>query len=241
MESTIPRSLARSLARRWPLAALALVLSGCVHVYQPMYGLQQPVVVDPTAANLEGVRITLRCYPGDALNDMEADDLCDKVSALFENQGATVTLASSVAFRDEPTGDQAQEAPPAADLVVELRARELHKSNDTLRWFLCIGTYTLVPAITEYTFAQDVTVRDGGGLLLARESMSGRMIRYFGLGTWASNVVLNLVWRDEEDKIEADTAQRELSDDLYRQLSQVVYNAKVQWQVSQRAAAEGAP
>lgn len=222
-------TILRRTARSWPALAGVLLLSGCVHVYQPMVGLQQPVVVDYNAPNLEGVKVTVRCYPGDALNMQEASALCLKVGVLFENQGADVTIGLDARVRD--SGEQvelAEDAAPPTELIVELRSRELAKANDPLRWAACIATYSIVPAITETAFAQDVTIRDGSGFLLAQETLQGRIVRYVGIGAWAGNQVLNYTLRAEEDRVLQDTANRDLSHDLYRQLSQLVYNAKVQ-------------
>lgn len=179
--------------------------------------------MDPYAQNLVGVGLTVRCFSGELLSIQEAGALCSKVGALFELQGAEVSLV---------LGAQPPSEPPSAELrtqlTVELRARELSASNDPLRWAACYASYSIIPAMTEQSFAQDVVVRDADGFLLAEASLQGRVVRYVGLGAWAGNTAMNYLVREEEDRILPETASEHLSEDLYRQLSQLVYNAKVQ-------------
>ena len=252
-ESTIPPPLLCSArtasgSPRWAAAhlrqialGLALSSSGClVRVYQPMNGLHRPVVVDPQAANFLDVRLTVHCVPEDLLDAQEANTLCQRVGTLFENQGAQVTTTTRLhGGLDDPLGGSADAAdeqqPPATALTLELRARELHQSTHPLSWLVCLGTFTLVPAVTESTFAQDVIIRDDTGSVLINESLEGRLVRYFGVGTWVGNQILDLVWRNEEDKLTGDVIHRDLSSDLYRQLSQLLFNAKMQWQVLQQS------
>ena len=96
---------------------------------------------------------------------------------------------------------------------------------------LCAFTLTLVPMMEEQSFAQDVTVRDSSGSLLASDSLQSRFIEYFGVGVWGVNWVADLLLRSEADKITGDVAQREFSNDLYSQLSQLMLNARVRSQV----------
>ena len=216
------------------VVGLALGGSGCVHTYQPLSGLHRPVVIDTGVANFEDVRLAIYCPPGDLLDASEAASLCRKVGVLFENQGAQVTTAT----RDRRLQDRAgadlgatEDDTPATDLILELRARDLHESNDPVTWLLCMGTFTLVPAITESTFSQDVIIRDGSGFLLGTDTLKGRVVRSFGVGAWAGNKLLDLVWRDKEEELTGDVAKRDLSADLYQQLSQLVFNAKMRQQV----------
>jgi len=222
---------------------LSVLVLGCVKVYQPVSGLSQPVVVDPRLANFQDVRLAVYCPPGDLVNAVEARALCRKVGILFENQGAQVTTYTTDrrvgdnSLGDELRDDSADasiEAPPI-DLSLELRGREVQAGNDHLSWVLFIATFTLVPGVTEFTFAQDVVVRDANGFLLASDSMQGRIVRYAGAGTFVTNKILDLIWRDEEDHIIGDKPHSELSADFYGQLSQLTFNAKMRWQVLQEA------
>lgn len=229
--------------------AFLVVAPGCtVHVYQPLSGLHRPVVVDPQAPNLEDVRLHVVCPPGDFVSPSEARMLCERVGKLFEIQGARVTTATDRPLGDPELGESPSvegaeagnvAAAPTTDLVLELRAHELHTANDTLSWVLCFATGTLVPAYTESTFAQDVVVRDGTGFLLVSDRLEGRIVRSFGLGTWAGNGLADLVWRKKEDELTGKAANADLSADLYGQLSQLVFNARMRWQVLREATPDG--
>jgi hypothetical protein len=226
--------------------ALALVVlasslgSGCVKVYQPVSGLNRPVVVDPQLANFQDLHLTVYCPPGDLVSPEEARALCRKVGTLFENQGAQVSTFSSDRRRvDDLLGDEqpaeATPATPPTDLILELRGRQVHEEINQLSWVLCIATATLVPAVSEFTFAQDVIVRDPSGVLLVSETLQGRIVRYTGAGTWVTHRLLDLLFREDEDEILGEQPHADLSADYYGQLSQAVFNAKMRWQVQQLA------
>lgn len=217
---------------------LASCGTGCVRIYQPMSGLHRPVVVDPTLANFQDLRLAVHCVPEDLLNPADAAALCQKVETLFENQGAEVTTAGMDSVDDtgqEEEGTAPADDAPTTDLTLELRAHRVHQANNLLSWALCIGTFTLVPAVTESTFAQDVVIRDGTGFLLVSDSLEGRLVLRFGAGTWVANKLLDLAWRDDADKLTGDAFNHDLSTDLYRQLSQMMFNAEMQWQILQQA------
>ena len=207
-----------------------------------MSGLHRPVVIDPQAANFVDVRLGVVCPPGGAVSAAEAQLLCDRVGKLFEVQGATVTTGATRGRDERPIGDEpAAAAGPAqtTDLVLELRSREVHTSNDPLSWVVCLATGTLVPAVTETTFAQDIVIRDGTGFLLASDSLQGRIVRTFGVGTWLGNGLLDLVWRKKADELTEKAMTADLSADLYTQLSQILFNAKMRWQVLREATPSG--
>ncbi|QRK05720.1 hypothetical protein JQX13_37070 [Archangium violaceum] len=201
---------------------LAVILSGCVTtVYQPLVSLQRPVIIDPQVANFEGQRFLLRCIPGDYLKLDEAQQLCQHLRTLFTTQGAQVDV--QVQQGGMVGGDEEGEARP--DLIIDLRARLLHEDNSTLLWILSGLTLTLVPAITESSFSQDVTIRDSSGFLLASDNLQGRFVRYSGFSVWAVNGVLDLLVRSEAEKLGGDRASRDFSRDFYGQLSQLAFNA----------------
>ena len=231
--------------------------SGCLHVYQPMSGLHDPVVIDPQQPNFQDVRLTVYCAPGDHLNAEETRTLCRRVGTLFENQGAVVLTytrnrlqveqareeeeAALAASESESESEGAVDATGVSrgtdeaptDLVLELRSRQTHAASDPVSWVLCAGSFTLVPGVTESSFATDVVIRDGTGFLLARDTLEGRLVRYFGVGSWATNRIVDLLWREDEDELTGDAVNQDLSADLYSQLSQLLFNAKMQWQVRQ--------
>ena len=215
-----------------PRAALALCLStGCVHVYQPMAGLHGPVVVDPTVTNFPELRLAVVCDRGDLLSREEARVLCQHVGTLFENQGATVTTLAAGERPYEVAEEGQGSQPLLVDLEMELTSREVHSSNDPVSWALCILTASVVPAVTERTFALDVVIRDGHGFLLVADSLQGRIIRRGGVGVWATNALMDRLVRSEQDQLGGDSASQDLSADLYGQLSQMVFNAQMQARV----------
>lgn len=227
---------------RWT-AALGLTLavcgSGCVYVYEPLSGLHRPIVLDTGVANFQDLRLAIRCPSGGGLDPAEAASLCRNVGMLFENQGARVTTTQDLPGESQ-AGDAEQAAAPTTDLSLELRAHDVRETSDPVSWLLCYGSFTLVPGVTESTFAQDVIIRDGSGFLLISDTLRGRIVRDFGFGTWVGNKVLDLVWRDKRDRLSGDVAKHELSADLYQQLSQLVFNAKMREQVLQEGPAVSA-
>lgn len=209
-------------------------------MYQPLSGLHDPIVVDIQQPNFTDVRLTIRCERGDLLSAQEASVLCDRLDALFTNQGAQVTTlsASSLALPGDDFGAQqaqAVDAPAPTDLTITITSREVGTSDNPFLWTASAATFTLVPAVTETTFAQDVTVRDDSGFLLARDSLQGRIIRRFGAGVWATNAVMNRLFREDDEDITEEAIKAELSADMYQQLSQIVFNAKMRWVVLQDA------
>lgn len=232
----------RALAWLW--VALSLSATGCIRIYQPMSGLHRPVVVDPQLANFQDLNLVVRCIPEDLLTIQDASVLCRKVGTLFENQGARVTTSATASGAPEDDGEPTAEGTRAAgapgsaaatDLTLELRARRVHSDNSMVSWAICIASFTLVPAVSESTFAQDVVIRDGNGFLLVSDSLEGRLVQRFGAGTWIGNKFLDLVTRDRADELAGDAASRDLSSDLYRQLSQMVFNAEMQRQILEQA------
>jgi hypothetical protein len=202
---------------------LAILSSGCVTVYQPLVSLQRPVVVDPRIANFEGQRMLVRCIPGDYLEQDDAEQLCRNVRSLFTRQGAQVEVEiprAGVAARDEREGAK-------ADLIIDLRARLVHEEDSALLWALSGLTFTLVPAITEFTFAQEVTIRDSSGFQLASDTLQGRFVRYTGIGIWAVNSALDLLVRNDHEELTGDAPKKDFSRDFHEQLSQLAFNARM--------------
>ncbi|MCY1080768.1 hypothetical protein [Archangium lansingense] len=205
------------------VALLGVLLSGCVTVYQPLSSLQRPAIVDPQLANFEGMRLLVRCIPGDYLKVPAAELLCRRVGALFRNQGAKVE--TDVPRHGRSSRSLEESAQP--DLVVDLSSRLLHKESSGPLWALTVLTATIVPAYTEYSVAQDVTIRDASGFLLASDSLKARFIEYFGAGIWGVNWALDTLVRPPEEELSGDAPARDFSRDFYAQLSQLAFNARV--------------
>lgn len=218
----------RPFSRAAWLPWLALLgLCGCVTVYQPLVAMQRPVVINPQAGNFQGLRMLVRCVPDENLKPFQADRLCRTVSTVFTNQGAQVEV-------EVPRGSAAPargEAMAKPELVMELKSRLLHEENSALLWVASILTATLVPAITDTSLSQDITIRDGDGFLLVADALQARFVRYFGLAVWAVNGLLDLLVRAPADRVTGSAINKEVSKDLYGQLSQLVLHARVRSEV----------
>lgn len=212
-----------------------------MRVYQPM-SAYRPVVVDIEAANFEDIALTVECDRGDMLGRGEARVLCARVTKLFENQGARVRTVDQTEVADDLADPEApvQAAEvPRSDLFLEVRARKLHAANHPWSWLTSFATFTLLPGLSEVTFAHDVTVRDGDGFVLATDSIQGRLLTRFGGGTWFATRLADMTIREREER-QIGSVVRELSSHTYGRLSQVLFNAKMQWEV-QKLAAPPAP
>jgi len=208
-----------------------------VHVYQPLSGLHDPRVVDPTAVNLPDVHLSIYCVPGELVNAAEARELCRQTGLLFEQQGATVTTwIRGWRIQAEEDALEADDDAVRTDLTLELRSRQVHKASNTVSWALSIVSLSIVPAVRESTFAQEIEVRDGTGFLLASETLQGRVVERYGVGVWAGNKFLDWAFREDADHLSGDVAKEDLSEDLYGQLSQIVFDARMRWEVQQDAA-----
>lgn len=215
-----------SRTARIALLIAASICTGCVTVYQPMTSLQRPVVLDMQVENFEGTRVFVRCVPNDDISVGEAERLCGNVSSVYRNQGAKVDW-------EVPRNGASSRADEMknAELVVELRTRLLHEEDSSLLRVISVASLTLIPSIAEESWSQDVTVRDGSGSLLASDSMQSRFVTYRGAGVWAVNWLLDIIVRPDAEELTGDVAKRDFSRDLYGQLSQLLFNARVRSQV----------
>ncbi len=203
---------------------------GCVRTYQPLEGLHDPRVVDPSMTNFPEVRLDIYCVPNKELKAAQAAILCQRVGVLFENQGAAVETFiqdPSQQAGDAGLGGSDDATTRPADLIVELRAETVKHGFNTISYALAWSTLSILPAVRETTFSQTVVVRDGSGFLLADAHFRGRLVERFGAGTWVGNWILDKLTREPEERITGEAAANDLSADLYGQLSQVVFNAKL--------------
>lgn len=203
--------------------------------YQPLSGLHRPAVVNPAHPNLRGVRVTLACT-SDALAAREsARRLCERVEQLFEVQEAVVSL------RDAGPAPLVPDAEPASattdvHLLVALHESRPERDAHPLTLAAFSVTLTLAPWMQEDRFEQSVIVRDAAGVTLDQDAYSARVVTSTGAAIWAGNVVADRLWRPEEQHVTRDAAWKQLSGDLYQQLSQTVYDAAVQQRLRQRSA-----
>ncbi len=200
-----------TMSRRSALGVALLIglLAGCVTVYQPMSGLHRPIAIDPAYANFAGVRFTLECRRGrdDVLGEDEARDLCRKLTRVLENQGAEVeteVLGGEPGPADEPPRARADA------LHVQLTPRLIDRRTVNVLW---LPFWTVV---TDYTFAQDISIRDASSFLLVRDTLTGRFVRRLGFSS---------------------DAEEEFSADFYGQLSQLALNAKLRHDVLKESVA----
>lgn len=210
------------------LLFLAAGSSGCLTIYQPQLSLQRPVAVDPELGNFDGVRMLIRCVPGEYSDDEDSALLCRKLRPMFANQGAEVEVEVPSAH-----GGRRIEEPGAAepDLIIDLTSRLLHSESSVGLWLICFATGTLVPSITDATFAQDVIIRDKSGFLLSSDSLQGRFVRYFGLGIWAVNGIVDLIARARGQRLSGSNATEDFSKDFYGQMSQLAFHAQMRARV----------
>lgn len=216
------------------MMVLATALSGsaCITIYHPLSSLQRPTVVDPTRRNFEGLDLEVRCFSGGALDDESADRLCGRMEQLFGGQGASVSVWSPRggmrgASADDGLQGEGEAAPKTVpDLVLELRSREIDNEANVGQQIFSALTATTVPASREYIFAQDVVVRGEGGFVLASDTLRARFVRYIGWALALGNWLLDVTVRDEDEELTR-AAKTDFSNDFYRQVTQLVFNARL--------------
>lgn len=200
--------------------------SGCVTVYQPLQALQRPSVVNLEEANFEGVRVLVRCPPGEFVKGGEAQKLCRKVQRSFSNQGAIIDYGDTPSTRQPASSAVKVPSATKPDLIIDIESRLLSDNTDRLFSVLCIASATLIPWVTDTSLAEDITIRDGDGFLLASDSFQARFVSYFGLAVWVVNGLLDLFFRPEEEKLAAKSQNAVISRDFYSQLSQLAFHAR---------------
>ncbi len=208
----------------WLSLVLGVALSmGCVRSYQPLRGLHDPLAVDPTLPNFSGVALDIACVEGPDLPRADAAQLCARVGNLFENQGADVrTSTGDPRVRDETPGAESERP---ADLQLEIRSRTLTRGRYPWSWALCSISFTIVPAVRDFSFSQELIVRDPRGFVLAQKTLEGRIVESWGAGIWVGNKVLDWTTRDKAERMITDSFGAEMSADMYGQLTQLVFNS----------------
>lgn len=219
--------------RRGMLAAtLSVALTACVTTYHPLGTLQRPVAVDPQSANLEGVRILVRCLPTDELEASGAAGLCRRLRALLANQGAVVDVEvrSALGGLGPPAAPPVVQGSPA-DLVLEHRIFATEPANLWATAYLAAFTLTLFPLVNDRTFTHEIVIRDGRGALLAEERYDARFVETLSAPYWLLNWLLDGFIRPKSEALVGDGHQRDFSRDLYAQLSQITFNARMRSEV----------
>ena len=216
------------------MGATLLSLSGCVRSYQPLTGLHDPVVVDPGARNFPELSLHVYCVPGKALKPAQASVLCQRVGLLFENQGAAVeTFVEDPALGSAIGGAGGGAETSPADLVLALEVDAVQKSLHPVTAVLCYFSITIVPMVRETTFSQQVGGPRWFGLSSGDGSVPRPACRAFRSGGLGGNWVLDRFIREPEERLTGEAASTDLSNDLYRQLSQLVFNARMRQEALQ--------
>lgn len=219
-------------------AATLTIATGCMRSYEPVSSVHRALVVDTEAPNFTDTHLNVHCVPRDLLINGRSNQLCRAVAQLFENQGAEVETisrwrppatetADGVAAEPEEEEEEATTPPRAVQLNVEIRARQLSKRAHPLSWLACLASFTVVPGIVETTFEQRVKVWDGENFPLLEDRSEGRILVRAGMGAWLSTRLLDQIWRKKQDRLVGMSVTKDLSKDLYTQLTQAVYRAKL--------------
>jgi hypothetical protein len=205
----------------WLSLVLSLSCFGCVTVYQPLSGLNRPTAIDVNEANFLGTSISLTCEKGEYLGAGDSARLCKHMRLMFERQGARVEVTGN---NDNTAGVFQAQKP---DLLVTLKSRLLHQETNAIWVILSAISLTLIPSVSEFDFAQELTVRDASGALLKSDSLEGRFIRYAGFGMWALTGFLDFAVRPKDEAQGGKVFQEAFSKDFQRHISQQVFHARM--------------
>jgi hypothetical protein len=200
--------------------------SGCgVTLYQPMGVLQRPTAVhldDPTFAD---TRILVRCLAGEDLPAGDADKVCRQVAQSLRHQGAETETVVPRRLDEGLPADAFDGR--GAELTVEIASRTEHSHDWPLLAAVSGLTLTAIPAVEEYTFVQDITVRARNHTVLTSDTLRARLVTYTGCLVWSVNWALDWAVRDDDNDVSGDLAHKAYSRDFYRQIAQLTHNARV--------------
>ena len=193
-----------------------------VTLYHPEQGLHQPTVVNLHAPNLSGAKIRVTCIANEYVTASEARKVCRNVARMLRNQGAETAV-----FVPRNRGRTSRVRKSSADLEIEIRSR-IHRSHfDNIAAAFSCCTCALTPTRMEQAYIHSVRVRGRNGVVLSENRMQSRFVQYTGCGVAGINALLDLFFRQEHEKLGGDVAQRDFSNDFYRQIAQQTFNAKM--------------
>lgn len=205
---------------------LALGATGCaVTLYQPLKGLQRPVVLASSPRNFEGLRVLVRCnVHEDYMPRGDATKLCRFLATSLDEQGAETewvvpqgkNFVEPVVFEGE-----------RADLTLEIESRIEHEYDYPISQVFYILSWTMIPSYREQTFTQRVTVYGRDKSVLAEDFFRERFVQYDGCGVWSLNWIIDWVARDEHNKVSGDVGKKDFARDFYGQTRQLLFNASV--------------
>jgi hypothetical protein len=201
--------------------------------------LQRPTLVDPASPTFNNSRLLIRCMPSEDLPAGDAEKVCRSLSSSFRQQGAECETA---------VPRQPDDAQPhlafdgrGADLIIDITSRTEHAYDYPALAIASVVTLTTVPVIEEQTFSQEVTVRGRNRSVLATETLRARFVTYTGYAVWGLNWLMDWLFRDDDNDLSGDVANRTFSNDFYRQISQLVFNARVRSDLLGLTAAPASP
>jgi hypothetical protein len=208
------------------MGAFIVVETGCaVTLYQPMGTLQRPTAVNIDDPNFEDARVLVRCLPSDGFPAPDAEKACRQIARSLQQQGAET---ETIVPRNVDEGLPADAFDGrGAELTVEVSSRTEHSQAWPLLSAASCVTLTAVPDVYESTFVQDVTIRARNQTVLAEETYRARLITYTGCLVWSVNGILDWAFRDDQNDLTSDGGNKAYSRDLYRQIAQLAYNARV--------------
>jgi hypothetical protein len=206
-------------------AFVVVVQTGCaVTLYQPMGTLQRPTAVNVDDPNFEDTRILVRCVPREGFAAADAEKACRQIARSLQQQGAET---ETVVPRNLDEGLPADAFDGrGAELTVELTARNEHADDWPLVSVASCLSCTMIPSVVEGTYVQDVTIRARNQTVLAEETFRARLITYTGLLVWSVNGLLDLAFRDDENDLTSEGANKAYSRDVYRHIAQLAFNAR---------------
>jgi len=159
-----------------------------------MSGLQRPSPIDLTRPNLTNVPVQLTCIPSAVDDSSDARQLCERLGTLLMNQGATLL-------------DDLQESKIAElDDYLELRLSSRYLFKREQSSWIRLATFTIFddePTLDEFAVELKVELLDKHQFLLARDKLVARFKQELGF---------------------EDNAANAFSNDLYRQVTQLVFN-----------------
>jgi hypothetical protein len=208
------------------MGAFVVLHAGCaVTLYQPMGTLQRPTAVNIDDPNFEDARVLVRCLPSDGFPAADAEKACRQIARSLQQQGAET---ETIVPRNIDEGLPADAFDGrGAELTVEVSSRTEHSQAWPLLTAASCLTCTMVPDVFESTFVQDVTIRARNQTVLAEETYRARLITYTGCVVWSVNGILDWAFRDDRNDLTSEGAHKAYSRDLYRQIAQLAYNARV--------------
>lgn len=227
IQDALPAGARAALLRLAPLLVVAVTVlpAACctVTVYEPLRGLQRPVIVDAAADNFAGSRVYIRCFTNADMPPGDADKVCRNLATVLRQQGAET---ETTVPRDAGGAGGSFDG-NGPDLIVDVDSKIEHEYDYPALAAISGLTLTLIPAIDEQTYTQRVVVRGRDGSVLVSDSFRARFVNYTGIAIWSINWLLDWLVRDDAQDMSGDAPKKDFSRDFYQQTAQLTFNARV--------------